>query len=312
MRSKRRPLFERVKAPPIRITDDDVAIINHVAAREYAQMSGLIRRFSHRSAKHLRTRVRKLYDHGYLDLPNAQQFDHLTKGRPEKIYALGDKGAALLAERFGRVMPKSNWRDKNRSVKRRHIHHKLRIGDLADCAERTTTHLPHIELINDAEILSNAPPGTQRDPKPWLWEVRVRTADGSLRAARAVPDGVFGFDLTDQRQRYYFFVEADRGTMPVVRSTQAKTAIIRKFEVYLAGFHSRLHQTRYNIHNLRFLIVTTSQKRIGTMLDAFGNIEQSSDCSMFRFADKDQITTADHLLAVPWRDGSGKPVALLD
>ena len=37
--------------------------------------------------------------------------------------------------------------------------------------------------------------------------------------------------------------------------------------------------------------------------------DPSSDCSMFRFADYQQITTADHLLAVPWRDGRGNAFA---
>ena len=312
MPRKRRPLFRRTKAGPIRLTDDDIAIIGYVADRSYARMSDLIRRLPHRSPKHLRGRVRKLYDHAYLDLPNAQQHDHVTFGKPEKIYALGDNGAALLAELNGVPASKSSWRDKNRSVKRLHIQHTLRIGDIKDAVERLPLAVPAAKVLSAPEILALAPPATARDPKPWLWQAHVRTKDGSLRRTKVIPDDVFAIDFTDRRKRYFFFTEADRGTEPVVRTKQHSSSVARKFETYLAGFKIGLHRSRYNIGNLRVIVVTTSQARIDTMLKALADIAGTADRNMFLFADFDQVTNAQHLMAVPWRNGSGAVVSLLD
>ena len=309
MASKRRPKFRRDRPQPIRLTNDDIAVIRYVGEHRFRRTTDILRHLPHRSTKHLRARLRPLYDHAYLDLPKAQQDDHTTR---EKIYALGNHGAALLAELDGTIPAKSNWSDKNRAVKRTHIHHRLRIGDLDDCVERTAHLIPSIKIIRDDDILTTAPRVTQQDPKPWLWQTRLRLPDGSLRFVKALPDTVFGLDLTDRRKRYYFFCEADRGTMPVVRTKQKSSSVARKFEAYLAGFNAELHQTRYGINNLRFLIVTTSQDRIETMIKALSLIGDKSDTRMFLFADFNQITAAPHILAVPWLNGRGESAALLD
>ena len=309
MASKRRPKFKRAKPQPIRLTNDDIAVIRYVGKHRFRRTTDILRHLPDRSAKHLRARLRPLYDHAYLDLPKAQQDDHTTR---EKIYALGNQGAALLAELDGVVPIKSNWSDKNRTVRRPHIHHTLRIGDIEDAFARTPRHVPDALVMSPADILALAPPRSANDPKPWLWQSRVRTADGGLRTVKAIPDAVLGLDLTDQRKRYYFFCEADRGTMPVVRTKQKTSSVVRKFEAYLAGFHAGLHRTRYGINNLRFLIITTTQERIETMLKALSSIAETKDSRMFLFADFNQVTAASHILAVPWRNGRGECAALLD
>lgn len=312
MSKQRPPRFQRANTVPIRITADDTTILSYIAGRKYARMSDIIRRLPHRSPKHLRGRARKLYDHAYLDLPNAQQHDHVTFGMPEKIYALGDRGAALLAELNGTVGPRSNWRDKNRTVKRLHIHHTMRIGDIKDAVERLPRFVPSARIVGPQEILAMAPPTTTREPKPWLWQAHVRSKDGNLRPATAVPDDVFAIDLTCRRKRFYFFVEADRGTEPVVRSKHRSSSVVRKFEAYMYGLSSGLHRSRYNIGNLRILTVTTSQQRIETMLAALADVATDKDCSMFLFADFQQIRDADHVMSVPWLNGTGAAASLLD
>ncbi len=311
MGSKRRPLFKRAPAKKICLTEDDVDIIKYVGKYRFRRMSDILRRFSHRSEKHLRARVRLLYDHGYLDLPRAQLDDHCTTGKPEKIYALGDRGAQLIAELDGVMPPKSSWSDKNRSVKRQYIHHTLRIGDIEDAFWRAADKLPTIEVLRPGEILKSAPRATVRDPKPWHWQTHIRTADGRLLKTTNVPDAVLGLDLTNTRRRFYFFAEADRGTMPVVRSKKETSSIARKFEGYLSGFHADVHSRRYNINNLRFLIITTSQQRIETMLQALTDIAGDKDASMFLFADWHQVSNALHVMTVPWRDATGDTVSLI-
>jgi len=311
MGQKRRPLFKRAKTRNIKLTNDDQQAISYVANYRFRRTSDILRHLSHRSAKHLRQRLRLLYDHGYLDLPKAQLNDHATSGKLEKIYALGNKGAALIAELSGEEPVKSNWSDKNRSVKRAHIQHTLRIGDIEEAFIRTSDHDPSIKVLSANDILARAPEATARDPKPWLWQTHIRQANGDLLLAKAIPDAVLGLDLTTERKRYFFWVEADRGTMPVVRTKQATSSVARKFEAYLAGYHAGLHTTRYGIKNIRFLIITTSQKRIETMVATFSKMANQKDCSMFLFADWHQVSQADHALQITWRNGNNAPVSLL-
>ena len=311
MGSKRRPLFKRAPANNIRLTSDDIGTVQYVGEHRFRRTGDILRRFGNRSPNHLRTRLRLLYDHAYLDLPKAQLDDHTTNGKPEKIYALGDRGAALIAELNGSTPPKSNWSDKNRSVKRQYIKHTLRIGDIKDAFWRAADQTPTIKVIQPGEILNNAPTATARDPKPWHWQTHIRSADGKLLKTTNVPDAVLGLDLTNTRRRFYFFAEADRGTMPVVRSKKETSSIARKFEGYLSGFHANVHGRRYNINNLRFLIITTSQQRIETMLQALTDIAGDKDASMFLFADWHQVSNALHVMTVPWRDASGNTVSLI-
>ncbi|KUO64208.1 MAG: hypothetical protein APF80_17470 [Alphaproteobacteria bacterium BRH_c36] len=309
---RRKPQFQRSKDQPIRITKDDLSVLRLVGESRFLRTQDIHRELPHRSRKHLTARTRRLYDHGYLDRPRAQVHEFTGFGRPDTIHALGNKGAALLAELDGEVPAKSNWTDKNRSVKRPHIQHTLRISDIKLAINRLPRHVPAIKILSADDILKAAPPTTAADRNPWQWQARVRTKDGSVKPTKAIPDDVFGIDRTDVRKRYYYFVECDRGTMPIARTKQQSSHIVRKFEAYFHGFQAQLHRTRYNCGNLRFLTVTTSQERIANMITALQDIAEQADCSMFLFADFNQIMEAQHIMEVPWLNGHREQVSLLD
>ena len=310
--TKRRPRFKRTNNRPIRLTDDDLSMMRLVARDRFRDIDDFRRELPHRSPKRLGERVRLLFDHGYLDKPREQCNDHTVGGTPPTIYALGNRGAQLLAEVDGYPAPKSNWTDKNRSVGRRHIKHTMRTADISNALFRLPRYIPTIKVITADDILAGAPALTRTNPRPWLWRAHVRTPDGSLRQSTVLPDANFGIDLTDLRKRYYFFAEADRGTEPVNRSNRKQTSVARKLETYLAALHTGFHRTHFGIGNARILIVTTSQQRIQTMHDALRDIAGNRDCSMFLFADHQQVRAALHLLAVQWRTAAGDFVSLID
>ncbi len=302
---KRRPQFKRVKRGNIRLTRDDITAIQYVADYGYRPCNDICNQLPHRSAKKFSERLRDLYDNDYLDRPVAQRNDHLIHGKKPLIYALGNKGAELLAELHGYIPPRSDWTKKNRLVKRPYIQHRLRVGDIQERVDKLPHHYPDIAIITATDILSTAPKLTQETQKPWLWTAHVRNADGSIKPKSVTPDNVFGLDHTTQRQRYYFFAEADRRTEPVVRGQEANSSVGRKFEAYLAGFHANLHTTRYGIGNLRFLIVTTSEERIETMTTALQAIADTLDCSMFFFTTAAALARAEHILCAPWQNAQG-------
>lgn len=310
---RRRPQFKRCDPVNADIgTDDDIDIIRYTADHGYRRTSDYCRRKPHRSQKHLRGRLRTLYDHRYLDRLDAQKQRWTRTGKKETIHALGPRGAELLCYLDGRAPPKSNTRQKNRLVQHPHIDHTLLTADIKDAAGRLPSHLPHIYVDDDRELLKRVPVAPASAKAPWLWEGRIPHPDGQLKTTTTNPDLVFGLDLTDQRQRFYFVAEADTGSEPVVRTNHKQTAVAKKFAVYLAGFHAQYHRRQFGLSNVRFLIVTSGPKRIETMLQALAEVAGTRDHSMFFFAESAALRNAPHLLAVPWIASDGQPAPNLN
>src|SRR5437016_5148952 len=67
----------------------------------------------------------------------------------------------------------------------------------------------------------------QLEQQSFQWQVKI----GGGTKLGVIPDRVFALeyaDQYDQMQRAYFFLEADRGTMPVTRHTLSQTSFYRK------------------------------------------------------------------------------------
>ncbi len=76
---------------------------------------------------------------------------------------------------------------------------------------------------------------------PLHWRVKLR--DGTKLGV--IPDRVFALEYADQNgrvQRVYYFLEADRGTMPVVRQNLSQTSFYRKLLAYEATWTNKVHQ----------------------------------------------------------------------
>ena len=308
----RRPHFHRTDPPPVLITEDDIAIIRHVAEHRFRRSTDLVRLMSHRPAKKIVERLGILFHTAYLDRPRAQR-DYFTAGkRMHYVYALGNRGAALLAELDGVEAPKVDWTDKNRDVGRPFIRHALLVGDVASAFHRATRIHPDVHLIEPAHILARAPEATQRADNPWKWRAKVPAAGGLLQDIACVPDRVFGLDFTAERKRTYFFLEADRATMPIVRSNLQQTSVLRKFLAYLHGHRAKHHEQRYAIGNFRVLTVTTGPKRTATMVDAVKQITDGRGSSLFLFTDATTLAAAYDVLSLEWITGKGERVTLGD
>ena len=148
-------------------------------------------------------------------------------------------------------------------------------------------------------------PFTQR---PFQWWVKL--ADGTKLGV--IPDAVFAIECPDasgQSQRVYFFLEADRGTMPVVRKHLAQTSFKRKLLAYEATWADKVHQRHLGIHRFRVLTVTTIAARVKSLLAACATLKRGH--GLFLFADA-SILNKD-LFSPLWRNGkTGELSSLLD
>src|SRR5712691_11958391 len=98
--ASRRARFQRDTPPPMRLTADDLALIRHVAKHRFLRSTHLIALLD-RPAKKLLERLAALYHNAYLDRPRAQLDYYATAGSAPFVYALGNKGAGVLAELDG-------------------------------------------------------------------------------------------------------------------------------------------------------------------------------------------------------------------
>ncbi len=306
----RRARFRRDDPQPIRLTEDDLAVIRHVARHRFLRSTHLLRLLDNRSTKKLLERLGALYHNGYLDRPRAQLDYYATAGSAPIVYAIGNRGMAVLAEFDGRPRARVDWTDKNRTAGRVFIEHTLLTADLAVAFECSSRRASNVRLISASDILTTAPQATRNASNPWALPARIVHGDAA-HDVRVIPDQVFGLDFSEARKRSYFFVEADRATMPVMRSHPRQTSFHQKVLAYLAGAGAaNTHGKRFGIGNFRVLTITTSQERIATMLEAVRHATKGSGSNQFLFTDRATLLRCPDVLKLEWISGKGERVRL--
>ena len=308
--ASRRPRFRRDAPQPMRLTKDDLDLIRHVARHRFLRSTHLLRLLDNRSPKKLLERLGALYHNGYLDRPRAQLDYYATAGSAPIVYAIGNRGMAVLAEFDGLARPKVDWTDKNRTAGRVFIEHTLLTADLAIAFEFSSRRAANVRLIAANDILALAPETTRNAQNPWALPARIIHGD-VVHDVRVIPDKVFGLDFTEVRKRSYFFVEADRATMPVMRSHPRQTSFHQKILAYLAGAGAaNAHGKRFGIGNFRVLTITTSQERIATMIEAVRHATRGSGSNQFLFTDRATLMRCPDVLKLEWISGKGERVRL--
>jgi hypothetical protein len=293
----------------MRLTTDDLTVIRQVAKHRFLRSTHLIALLD-RPAKKLLERLAALYHNAYLDRPRAQLDYYTTAGSAPIVYALGNKGAAILTELDGIARANVDWTDKNRTAGRAFIEHTLMVADFMIALEIAIRRRSDVRLIQPADILAAAPAETRHAKNPWNLRASVSPA-GITHDIGIIPDKVFGLDFTIARKRSYFFVEADRATMPVTRSHPRQTSFNQKILGYLAGGGVRnAHGTHLGIGNFRVLTITTSPQRMETMWDAQKAATKGDGSRQFLFIDHAKLKACEDVLALEWMNGKGEHVRL--
>ncbi|MEY9470838.1 hypothetical protein ABH992_003237 [Bradyrhizobium yuanmingense] len=306
---KRRPRFRRSpEAIPFRITDGDVLILRQLARYRFLRSSH-IAALVDRSLDRTNDRLCRLYHAGYVDRPRAQLDYYPTSGSAPMVYALGDLGAELLAERgmeFGHL----ELSRRNRNAGRPFIEHQLEIVDFQVSIERALRLRGDIAAIHSDELVSEFPEPTRSKRNPLSMRIGVSSA-GKTQEIGLVPDLVFGIRFPDGSRRC-FMVEIDRGTMPIVRADIGQTSFTRKIRAYLAAHAAKMHESQFGWRAFRVLTVTTDLSRAKSMKEALRqlNVPHSPGPSLFLFAVRDELRASDPI-AYTWEDGAGRQVKLV-
>lgn len=309
----RKGRFERRATKPIALTtrDADILLALHkyrfLTSEQLMALTGTVSRWG------MNKRLRQLYDHKFIDRPKAQHalFSYAEK-RPT-IYALGHKGASLLRARFGIAMPPSvYWTEKNRRVREHYIQHTLGIADFMVEMELLCREDPALRLIDRDEILEGAPKDVQRARYPFRWNTRVRHHGQHYDLAIA-PDYVFGIEqMRDdgRAKRRYYFVEIDRGTMPVIRRDIRQSSILRKARSYVDSFERSLPTKRFGMSGFQVLFIVKSDQRMADIQAAIKASDLPSlpaGLFLFRYIDNTQASLR---FSEMWSNLRGKQLPL--
>src|SRR3972149_9105409 len=141
-KKKRLPRFKRIISPGLafRLQERDMEIIKLVYAYRLLT-SRMIQLLSSGSAQGILRRLQLLFHHGYLERISTWQPGAL-------VYALGNKGADVLALNLGIDRGAVDWRKKNKEVSALFVNHSLMISNFRAVLELASRKRPELKILN--------------------------------------------------------------------------------------------------------------------------------------------------------------------
>ena len=308
MLANRLPRFRRSpSAVSIELTERDHEILRLVYRNRFLRSSHLIALLGGSSQQILR-RLALLYHHGYLERPRAQLEYFHKGGSGSLVYGLGNKSASILKELKGHTHHENRWNEKNGSVGRIFLEHALLVSDFMVALEFSCRKSGDARLLTAPELLPSSDVASK--PESFRWRVNI---SGGLKLG-VLPDHVFALEYKNQKgilDRAYFFLEADRGTMPVIRKNLQQTSFYRKLLAYEATWSQSIHKTKFGFHRFRVVTVTKSAARAQSLVDACSKLKTGH--GLFLFADKSIFEKPHEMLSAVWKTAKeGGSARLLD
>jgi len=240
-------------------------------------------------------RLQRLFHHGYLERPRCQ-IDYYQSGSRRIAYGLGNKGAAWLKRELSLQFHQLDWKQKNR-VRGQFLEHALLVSDIMVAVELACRNRKDIQLLSADDLQI---PDMR---EPFQWKVDI----GQRQKCGVIPDRVFGLEANGKQ--CWYFLEADRDTMPITRSDLDRTSFQRKLLAYEATWSRNLHRTRFGWQRFRVLTVTTSRQRVQGMIEACQGLAHG--LGLFLFIDAAALAKHGDILTVPWQTCRPEKIATL-
>jgi hypothetical protein len=200
-------------------------------------------------------RLQKLYHGGFLDRPRYQKLEPNRK----MVYALGQRGAALLAQASGAgASATRDLGEQNRQLKIGFLEHSLMVSRFRTALE--------VACRNRGDVVIES----WRQDDELRDRVAVEHADRVERIP-VCPDAMFILRLVNEpegRNRIHVFLEADRSTMPLKR-------FLTKMRGYWHYRQTGRQSERFGINNFLVLTVAPSVERAENLCQVTYDIEGS-------------------------------------
>ena len=231
------------------------------------------------------TRLRKLWEHEYLDRHYLRPL--VFHGSSEAIYSLGRRGVDMVTESLGadRAEVKEN-REKDRRLRPFFVEHVLAVNDFRIGFESAVEKHPDLELerwINERAIQD---------------EYKTRK-DGRVIRRRIRQDGYGRYWY--KGKLYSFFLELDR-------STETNVKFGSKVRHYLDYDASGRYSQLYGVKFFKVLVVTTTTRRLMNLKKVTEGITDR----LFWFTTLDKIRAGEMFEPIWLRVGQEERYSLLD
>jgi hypothetical protein len=199
-----------------------------------------------------------------------------------------------------------DWNEKNQRIGRPFLEHALLVSDFMVSLERSCLFQSSVRLITANEL--PLPPATKRLREPFHWSVALPKEE----KLGIVPDAVFALDQTraGETERTFYFLEADRATMPITRRGLKQTSFFRKLLAYEATWSQGIHRARFGFHRFRVLTITSTPQRCANIIAASRKLRSGQ--GLFMFSDASAFASAADVLSMPWRTVSGEAEVMLN
>jgi hypothetical protein len=140
-------------------------------------------------------------------------------------------------------------------------------------------------LLSEEGILSRNPAESRRRIQ---WRVLL-TSGGVTERVGVLPDAVF--TIEDQDRRFYFILEADRGTMPLRRKNLQLSSIHRKALAYAHTRKAGILKDQFGIPGFQVVFITKSKERLERMRETCRDVLDGNASSLFLFLTYDDLQT---------------------
>lgn len=277
----------------VAITTRDICIFRTLARYRYLRSSYLHAFVGGASEKRFIERLGDLFHEGYLDRP-AEQWRFADARYLPVVHELGKGGREVLVASMMGSREAVTWLHHG---SHRQYEHSLMICEVLASIELSMRGCSDLCFIPWADILAKAPETTRRKDRPYSMNV----TSPEVETVTVIPDALFGIEYRSANRKLYrfFALEADRGTMPIVRSNRGQTYYLGKLAAYRAIIANQIYRTQLGLPNFLILTVTTSETRHSEIMRRA--LEQTGDNAPFLFKAIGGIAApALQLLTEPW------------
>jgi hypothetical protein len=313
---KRRKRFQRDSKISLSLTERDREILRWVYQHRFLS-SEQITCLVDGSRQGILRRLNLLFHAGFLDRPRRQK---VALGHNHcLVYGLGNKGAGLLSSEYDLPSETVDWSGKNRNAKDFFLEHTLMVSRILVALRLACRKEQDIEFIEPQHLIRNRQRPSGLKTHALSWPVYIRRGDyGQKRNLwfNMIPDSVFGLRVRNNgsSREIYFFLEADRATMPVRRTNLYRSSFLKKMVGYLASHKNGLFGKYFGFKKVRVLTVTKSDERIRSMIRVnkeLHDLGNGYNLFLFTIHDKINIQRPKRIFRQIWISGQGKKEDLL-
>jgi len=258
-----------------------------------------------------------LYHAGFIDRPKRQKF--IFPKNHCLVYGLGNKGANLIASEYDIPVEAIDWSRKNREAKEIFLEHTLMVSKILTIFRLTCRKKNNIEFIEPERLINSRqkPPTIKTHALSWRVNIKKgQYGQNRNRSFNMIPDSLFGLRISsgNKIEETYFFLEADRATMPIKRTNFIRSSFFKKMTGYTASHRNGLFSDYFGFKKVRILTVTKSDERIKNMIKVnkeLNNLGKSLNLFLFTKEELFHIDKPMNILKPIWMDVRGKRTSLL-